>query len=106
MSKALKIKEGMTQLIRVVDEVLRIPDAERAALRASLEKASADIASGSFDVLTPQLLRSEFEVVYFDSKDGAGPARAGPLPSSHATCGPALPAGGKGHARLFSLSAR
>jgi hypothetical protein len=72
MSKDLKIKEGMTQLIPVVDEVPRIPDAERAALRASLEKASADIASGSFDVLTPQLLRSEFEAVYFDSKDGAG----------------------------------
>jgi hypothetical protein len=78
MSKTLKIEEGLTQLIPIVDEVPRIQDAERAALRASLEKAGADIASGNFDVLTPQLLRSEFDAVYFDGGNGAGPAARNP----------------------------
>jgi hypothetical protein len=59
----LKVEEGTTQLVPVVDEVPRMADAERAALRASLEMASADIESGNFDVSTPQL---EFEAVYFE----------------------------------------
>jgi hypothetical protein len=71
MSRTLKIEESVTLLIPIVDEVPRIPDAERAALRASLETASADIASGDFDVLTPISLRAEFDAIYFGGKSDA-----------------------------------
>ena len=57
-----------SQLITAVDEVQRISDAERATLRTSLGKASSDISSGSFDVLTPQSLRSEFDGIYLNGK--------------------------------------
>ena len=71
MSKTLKMPERPSLLIPAVDEVPRISDAERAALRVSLEKAGADIASGDFDVVTPQSLRSEFDAIYFDGKSDA-----------------------------------
>ena len=74
MSKTLRMPERPSLLIPVVDEVPLIPDAERAALRVSLEKAAADIASGDFDVVTPQSLRSEFNAIYFD---GEGDAETG-----------------------------
>ncbi len=48
-----------------------ISDAERKILRNSLEKASAEIASGDFDVLTRHSLRSEFEAIHFDGKSDA-----------------------------------
>jgi aromatic ring-opening dioxygenase LigB subunit len=63
--------ERPSLLIPAVDEVPRISDTERADLRASLEKASADIASGAFDVVTPQSLRSEFDAIYSDGKSDA-----------------------------------
>jgi hypothetical protein len=71
MSKTLNMPERPSLLIPAVDEVPRISDAERAALRVSLEKASADIASGDFDVVTPQSLRSEFDAIYFDGTSDA-----------------------------------
>ncbi len=58
-------------LIPAVDEVPRISDAERSALRTSLGKASTAIASGNFEVLTPQYLRSEFDGIYFNGKSDA-----------------------------------
>jgi hypothetical protein len=71
MSKTLKMPERPSLLIPAVDEVPRISDAERDALRASLEKASADIASGDLDVVTPRSLRSEFDAIYFDGTSDA-----------------------------------
>ena len=67
----MKMAERPSLLIQAVDEVPRISDAERSALRTSLEKASADIASGDFDVVTPQSLRSEFDAIYFEGKNDA-----------------------------------
>jgi hypothetical protein len=81
MPKTLKMPESPSLLIPAVDEVPRISDAERADLRVSLEKASADIASGDFDVVTRQSLRSEFDAIYSGGKSDtdidAGMARHG-----------------------------
>ena len=71
MSKTLRLPERTSLLIPAVDEVPVISDVERAALRGSLEKAASDIASGNFDVVTPQSLRSEFDAIYFDGKSDA-----------------------------------
>lgn len=71
MSKTLRAPERPSILIPAVDEVPVISDAERAALRDSLEKASSDIASGDFDVVTGQSLRSEFDAIYFGGKSDA-----------------------------------
>jgi hypothetical protein len=59
MAKTRKARPGI--LVPVVEEVPRISNTERKALRASLEKARADIAAGNYDVLTPAALREEFE---------------------------------------------
>jgi hypothetical protein len=59
MPKTRRARAGL--LIPVVEEVPRISDAERQALRTSLEKARSDIAAGNYDVLTPAVLREEFE---------------------------------------------
>jgi hypothetical protein len=59
MAKTRKARPGI--LVPVVEEVPRISDTERKALRTSLEKARADIAAGNYDVLTPTVLREEFE---------------------------------------------
>ena len=59
MPKIRKTRPGL--LVPVVEEVPRISDAERQALRTSLEKARGDIAAGNYDVLTPGVLREEFE---------------------------------------------
>jgi hypothetical protein len=61
MSGSPKIIRESSLLVPAVEEVPRISDSERAALRTSLEKAGADIAAGRFDVLTPELLRAEFD---------------------------------------------
>jgi hypothetical protein len=61
MSRSLKVIKESGLLVSTVEEVPRISDSERAALRASLETAGADIAAGRFDVLTPALLRAEFD---------------------------------------------
>jgi hypothetical protein len=61
MAKTRKARPGI--LVPVVEEVPRISDAERKALRASLEEARADIAAGNYDVLTPAVLREEFESI-------------------------------------------
>jgi hypothetical protein len=66
MRKTRKARPGL--LVPVVEEVPRISDAERQALRSSLDKARADIASGDYDVLTPAGLREEFEDVFGRSK--------------------------------------
>jgi hypothetical protein len=71
MSKTLRSPERPSLLIPAVDEVPVISDAERATLRDSLEKAGAEIASGDFDVVTPQSLRSEFDAIYCDGKSDA-----------------------------------
>jgi hypothetical protein len=71
MSKTPKTIDRPSLLITAVDEVPRISDAELAALRNSLGKASSNIASGDFDVLTPQSLRTEFDSIYFDGKSDA-----------------------------------
>jgi hypothetical protein len=77
MPKTRKPRAGL--LVPVVEEVPRISDAERQALRASLEKARADIAGGDYDVLTPGVLREEFEAVFgrgkSDKTGAASPRR-------------------------------
>jgi hypothetical protein len=62
MAKTRKARSSI--LVPVVEEVPRISDADREALRSSLEKARADIAAGDYDVLTPASLRAEFESVF------------------------------------------
>ena len=62
MAKTRKARPGI--LVPVVEEVPRISDAERKALRASLEKARTDITAGNYDVLTPAVLREEFESTF------------------------------------------
>ena len=66
MAKALKKRP--TILVPTVEEVPRISDAERDALRASLEKARADIAAGNYDVVTSSTLRREFDAIFRDGK--------------------------------------
>jgi hypothetical protein len=66
MAKTRKARPGI--LVPVVEEVPRISDTERKALRASLEKARGDIAAGNYDVLTPELLRSEFDDIFYHGK--------------------------------------
>ena len=63
MTSALKSADMSGVLVPVVDEVPRISDAERVELLESLKEASADIAAGNFDVLTPQFLRMEFDKI-------------------------------------------
>jgi hypothetical protein len=84
MAKTRKARPGI--LIPVVEEVPRISDAERKALRASLEKARGDIAAGNYDVLTPAVLRDEFEST-FGRRKTADKADAAPLqrPASRRT---------------------
>jgi len=67
MAKTLKARAGI--LVPTVEEVPRISDAERRALRASLEQARADIAAGNYDVVTPASLRREFDRISADSKN-------------------------------------
>jgi hypothetical protein len=55
-------------LVPIVEAVPRISDAEREALRAGLKTARADIAAGHYDVVTPEVLRSEFESIFRDGK--------------------------------------
>lgn len=83
MSRTLKSADTSPLLIPAVDEVPRIGAAERARLRVSLERASADIAAGRFDVVTSEALRAEFDGVFRDGKsdaeiDGARPPSCGP----------------------------
>ena len=70
MPKALKDRPSI--LVPTVEEVPRISDAERNALRSSLEKARADIATGKYDVVTPATLKHEF----YDEKDIGVPRRS------------------------------
>jgi hypothetical protein len=62
MAKNRKTRPGI--LVPVVEEVPRISDSEREALRKSLDRARADIAAGNYDVVTPAKLRQEFESVF------------------------------------------
>lgn len=62
MAKNRKARPGI--LVPVVEEVPRISDSEREALRKSLDRARADIAAGNYDVVTPATLRQEFESVF------------------------------------------
>jgi hypothetical protein len=62
MAKTRKARSSI--LVPVVEEVPRISNTEREALRSSLEKARADIAAGDYEVLTPSTLRAEFESVF------------------------------------------
>ncbi len=66
MAKTLKARPSM--LVSAVEEVPRISDAERDALRASLDKARADIAGGNYDVVTPASLRREFDGIFGGGK--------------------------------------
>ena len=65
MTRTLKATDRPSVLVPAIEEVPRISDAERSALHTSLEKATADIAAGQFDVLTPKLLRGEFDAIYY-----------------------------------------
>jgi hypothetical protein len=65
MSKTANMTNRPSLPVPALDEVPCISDSERAKLQTSLGKASADIASGNFDVLTPQSLRTEFDGIYF-----------------------------------------
>jgi len=62
MAKNRKARPGL--LVPVVEEVPRISDSERDALRKTLDKARADIAASNYDVVTPATLREEFETVF------------------------------------------
>lgn len=62
MAKNRKTRPGI--LVPVVEEVPRISDTEREALRKSLDKARLDVAAGNYDVVTPATLRQEFERVF------------------------------------------
>jgi hypothetical protein len=67
-------------LVPIVEEVPRISDAERKVLRTSLDKARAHIAAGNYDVVTPEVLRGEFEDIFRHGKtdnelDAAPPRR-------------------------------
>jgi hypothetical protein len=66
MAKTRKARPSI--LVPVVEEVPRISDAERDVLRASLETARADIAAGNYDVVTPEVLRGEFEGIFRHGK--------------------------------------
>jgi hypothetical protein len=80
MAKIRKARPGI--LVPVVEEVPRISDSERKALRASLEKARGNIAAGNYDVLTPAVLRDEFESTFgrrkTDKADAAPQQRPAP----------------------------
>jgi hypothetical protein len=69
MAKTRKVRPSM--LVPVVEEVPRISDTEREALRSSLEKARSDIAAGDYDVLTPAGMLEEFETVFGHKTDKA-----------------------------------
>jgi len=66
MAKPQKARPGI--LVPTIEEVPRISDAERDALRTSLEKARADIAAGRYDVLTADSMRREFAEIFADEK--------------------------------------
>jgi hypothetical protein len=74
MSKTQKARPATGILVPVIEEVPRISESERQELRASLEKARADIAAGNFDVVTRKSLRDEFEDIYNGDDSGEKPA--------------------------------
>jgi len=71
MSKAHKFSQTPGILVPAVEEVPRISDAKRRELRASLDRARTEIKAGDGDVLTPELLREEFNAVYYEGKSDA-----------------------------------
>lgn len=56
-------------LVPTIEEVPRISDAERQALRASLDQARADIAAGNFDVVTWETLQVELDGIFRGKTD-------------------------------------
>jgi hypothetical protein len=80
MAKTRKARPSI--LVPVVEEVPRISDAERQALRSSLDKGRADIAAGDYDVLTPSLLREEFDAVFGHSKPDKARAASSRRPAA------------------------
>jgi hypothetical protein len=70
MAKNRKTRPGI--LVPVVEEVPRISEREREALRKSLDKARADIAAGNYDVVTSATLRQEFESVFSRGRSKSG----------------------------------
>lgn len=68
MTSASKAVEKPGILVPAIEEVPGISDAERAKLRASLDKARAEIANGDYDILTPESLRAEFDAIYRKGK--------------------------------------
>jgi hypothetical protein len=67
MAKTLKTRPGI--LVTAVEEVPRISDAEREALRESLERGRIEIAAGNYDLVTPATLRREFEDIFRGSSN-------------------------------------
>jgi hypothetical protein len=65
------IEPTPSMLVRSVEEVPRISDAERAELLASLKASRAEIAAGNFDVLKHGTLRKEFEAILCDDLSDA-----------------------------------
>jgi len=74
MAKTRKARPSI--LVPVVEEVPRISEAERKTLRASLDRARADIAAGNYDVVTAASLRDEFEAVFGAEDPGKRPHAA------------------------------
>lgn len=80
MAKTLKARPSI--LVPTVAEVPRISNAERDTLRASLERARADIAVGNYDVVTPATLRREFDDIFRGGKTDKEPDAAAPRHSA------------------------
>lgn len=68
MTKASKTTHHTGVLVSAIEEVPRISDQERAALRESLGRAKADKAAGHFDEFTSASLRAEFKAIYNQGK--------------------------------------
>lgn len=71
MTKTPKAAADQGILVPAIEEMPRISDAEREELRASLDKAREEIKSGRYDVVTPELLREEFDAIFYDNKSDA-----------------------------------
>ncbi len=70
MSKTIKSASGSI-LVRTIEEVPRVSDAERADLLGSFEAARAEIAAGNYDVVISESLRAEFEAIFYHDETDA-----------------------------------
>lgn len=68
MSNSAKSSRSAGSLESTIKDMPRISDQERTALRASLDRAKAEIAAGQFDEVTAESLRAEFNAIYYQGK--------------------------------------